>query len=211
MLYNVLLVVIAVLLFGFIIFIHELGHFVTAKLSGIRVHEFAIGMGPTLFHFGKGETKYALRLLPIGGFCAMEGEDEESDDSHAFCNKPVWKRILVVVMGAVMNVLLGIVLMMVLLGQKSDFTSTTIAKFYPNSATESAGLKVNDQFYSINGYRTYTDKDISFALATADPNSMSFQVVRDGKTISFNHVKLNSTVNNGKKIVTLDFMVLPIK
>ncbi|MBS6236361.1 MAG: site-2 protease family protein, partial [Clostridiales bacterium] len=77
---QVLLVIIAVLLFGFIIFIHEFGHFMTAKLSGIRVNEFAIGMGPTLFRFQKGETTYALRLLPIGGFCAMEGEDEDSDD-----------------------------------------------------------------------------------------------------------------------------------
>lgn len=210
MLINVLLVVIAILLFGVIIFIHELGHFVTAKLSGIRVHEFAIGMGPTLFHFGKGETKYSLRLLPIGGFCAMEGEDEHSDDSHAFCNKPVWKRILVVIMGAVMNILLGIVLMMIILGQRTAFSSTTIAEFESNAATQSAGLQVKDQFYSINNYRTYTDGDISFALATANPNSVDVQVVRDGKKLTFNHIKLNSVKNNGKNIVSLDFKVYRI-
>ena len=83
---QVLLIVIAVLLFGFIIFIHEFGHFFTAKLSGIRVNEFSIGMGPKLLQFGKKETKYSLRLLPIGGYCAMEGEDEESDDERAFGN-----------------------------------------------------------------------------------------------------------------------------
>ncbi len=103
---NILLGIIAVLLFGLIIFLHELGHFVTAKLSGIRVNEFALGMGPTIFHFERGETKYALRLFPIGGFCAMEGEDEESDDERAFGNKPVWKRILVVAAGAIMNLVL---------------------------------------------------------------------------------------------------------
>ncbi|HEX3038505.1 MAG TPA: M50 family metallopeptidase [Oscillospiraceae bacterium] len=207
MLINVILVVLAILLFGFIIFIHEFGHFITAKLSGIRVNEFAIGMGPTLFHFGKGETKYSLRLLPIGGFCAMEGEDEHSDDEHSFTSKPVWKRMLVVVMGAVMNVLLGIILMMIILGQRPAFSSTTIAEFSPNAATQSAGLKVKDQFYSINGYRTYTDSDISFALATADPKSIDMQVIRDGKKLTFNNIKLNSTKNNGKNIVSLDFKV----
>lgn len=211
MLVNILLVIIAVILFGFIVFIHELGHFMMAKFSGIRVNEFAIGMGPTLFHFGKGETKYSLRLLPIGGFCAMEGEDESSDDEGSFNHKPVWKKMLVVVMGAVMNVVLGIILMIIILGQQQAFCSTTIAKFSQHAATQSAGLKVNDQFYSINGYRTYSDKDISFALATADPKSVDVEVVRDGKKIAINNIKLNSTQNKGKKIVSLDFNVSPIE
>lgn len=115
---NILLGIIAVLLFGLIIFLHELGHFVTAKLSGIRVNEFALGMGPTIFHFERGETKYALRLFPIGGFCAMEGEDEESDDERAFGNKPVWKRILVVAAGAIMNLVLGLLLMAIIVVQQ---------------------------------------------------------------------------------------------
>lgn len=86
---TVLLILIAVLLFGLIIFVHEFGHFITAKAMGVKVNEFAIGMGPTLFKFQKGETKYALRLFPIGGFCAMEGEDEASEDARAFGNKKV--------------------------------------------------------------------------------------------------------------------------
>ena len=108
---NILLIIFAVLLFEFIILSHEFGHFITAKLSGIRVNEFALGMGPKLIHFKRGETEYSLRAFPIGGFCAMEGEDESSDDPRAFGNKAVWKRILVVVAGAVMNILLGVVLM----------------------------------------------------------------------------------------------------
>ena len=98
---TVLLILIAILLFGLIVFVHEFGHFFTAKLAGIKVNEFAIGMGPKLIRFGKGETKYSLRLFPIGGFCAMEGEDEASEDARAFGNKPVWKRMIVVVAGAV--------------------------------------------------------------------------------------------------------------
>ena len=192
------------------IFIHEFGHFFTAKLSGIRVNEFAIGMGPTLFHFQRGETKYSLRLLPIGGFCAMEGEDEESSDNRAFNQKPVWKRFLVVVMGAVMNMFLGLVLMMILLGQESAFNSTTISQFYPGSALESAGLKTGDEFVSVDGYRIIGDKDLSFALATADPASVDIEVLRDGKLITYNNVKFNSESVDGKNVVTLDFYVQPI-
>lgn len=193
------------------IFIHEFGHFFTAKLSGIRVNEFAIGMGPTLVHFQRGETKYSLRALPIGGFCAMEGEDEESSDDRAFNHKPVWKRFLVVAMGAVMNVLLGIVLMMILLGQESALNSTTISQFYPGSALEKAGLMAGDEFISVDGYRIFGDKDLSFALSTADPESVDIKVRRDGKPVAFDNVKFNSRSVEGKKVVTLDFYVQPIR
>jgi len=205
-----LLTVIAILLFGFIIFIHEFGHFFMAKLSGIRVNEFAIGMGPTLFHFQKGETKYALRLLPIGGFCAMEGEDGESEDSGAFNKKPVWKRILVVVMGAVMNIVLGLVLMMVILGQQPAFGSTTIAEFTPNAATQAAGLKTGDKITSVDGYRVYGDRDISFALSTANPEKVDIEVDRGGQWMSFQDVKFNTQEYNGKKILSIDFKVQAI-
>lgn len=211
MIINVLLVLIAVLLFGLIVFIHEFGHFFTAKLSGIRVNEFAIGMGPTLFHFGKGETQYSLRLFPIGGFCAMEGEDGESEDEEgAFYKKPVWKRIVVVVAGAVMNILFGIVLMMIILGQQPAFSSTTIAQFTENSALENAGLRVGDQFYAVDGYRVFTDRDLSFAIGTANPDDADFEVVRGGKRLAFHDVRMSTRENNGRKIVALDFYVQAI-
>lgn len=149
----VLKILIAILVFGLIIFVHELGHFLVAKLMGVKVNEFAMGMGPKLFSFGRGETTYSLRLLPIGGFCAMEGEDaagagevklkEEgeaagdtvldtgepaapaivsgeaetpSKDPRAFCNKKVWRRVLIVIAGATMNLILGFVLMIIYYG-----------------------------------------------------------------------------------------------
>lgn len=182
-----------------------------AKLSGIKVNEFAIGMGPTLFHFGKGETKYSLRLFPIGGFCAMEGEDEDSSDNRAFNNRPVWKRILVVVMGAVMNMVLGLILMMIILAQQPAFSSTTIAKFTEHSALQSAGLKVGDEFTNIDGYKIHGDRDLNFALATANPDSIDIQVRRNDKSLNFDNVKLNSKEMDGKKILMLDFYVKPIK
>ena len=192
------------------IFIHEFGHFFTAKMCGVRINEFAIGMGPTLFHTQKGDTKYSLRLLPIGGFCAMEGEDENSDDTHAFNKKPVWQKMLIVVMGAVMNIVLGLVLMMILLGQQSAFNSTTIAAFTKNSAFQAAGMRIGDKFVSVDHYHISGDKDLSFALATANPSSVDIAVKRDNKTLTFNDVKLHSQTVSGKKYVSLDFYVAPI-
>ena len=193
------------------IFIHEFGHFFTAKLCGIRVNEFALGMGPTLFHFQGKETKYSLRLLPIGGFCAMEGEDRESADESSFTRKPVWKRFLVVVMGAVMNILLGLALMMILLGQESSFSSTTISQFTKDSALQQAGLRRGDKFLSVDHYRIDGDRDLSFALATANPDSVDVEVLRDGKPVMFPDIKFASRTVEGKKYLTLDFYVMPIE
>lgn len=205
------MILIAILFFGFMVFIHEFGHFFMAKLCGIRVNEFALGMGPTLFHKQGKETRYSLRLLPIGGFCAMEGEDQESADERSFFRKPVWKRFLVIVMGAVMNILFGLVLMMIILGQEAAFSSTTISQFEPNSALQAAGLQRGDEFVSVDHYRIYGDRDLSFALATANPDSVDLQVVRDGKLLNFDDVKFNSRTAEGKKYLSLDFYVMPIE
>ena len=87
---GIILIIIGVLLFELMIFLHELGHFLTAKACGVKVNEFALGMGPKLLKFQKGETLYSLRAFPIGGFCSMEGEDDDSDDERAFGKKRVW-------------------------------------------------------------------------------------------------------------------------
>ena len=107
-------IIIAVLFFGILVGIHEFGHFSVAKLCGIRVEEFAIGMGPAIFQKQKGETLYSLRCVPFGGYCAMTGEDGESEDPRAFVNQKVWKRLLVLVAGAFMNFLLGFVIVFIL-------------------------------------------------------------------------------------------------
>jgi len=214
----ILLIIIGVLLFCLSILIHEAGHFFTAKACKIRVDEFSIGMGPRLAHVHKGDTDYSLRALPIGGFCAMPGEDGQDEngnpcvDPHAFCNKPKWQRFLVLIMGGLMNILLGLVLMAILLGQETAFASTTISKFSSHSATQSAGLQVGDHFTSINGYKVRTDKDLMFALALANPNSVEIQVKRAGKAITLSNVKLNTAIaSNGKQTTQLDFYVQPIK
>ena len=204
------LIVIGVLLFGFVIFFHELGHFLLAKASGVRVNEFALGMGPKLFGFQKGETQYALRLLPIGGYCAMEGEDEESGDPGSFGGKPVWKRILVVAAGAVFNIILGFFLMLVILGQEDVFATTTISKFADGSALEAAGAQVGDTIVEIDGYAVYTDRDLSFALALADPAAVTMEVKRDGQKVDLGTFALHTqTLEDGSQAVSLDFYVQP--
>ena len=134
---TLLTVVIAVVLFMLVILIHELGHFLFAKLFKVRVNEFAIGMGPRLFGWCKGETDYSVRLIPIGGYCAMEGEDEESSDERAFNRAKVWKRILIVIAGAVFNIILGFIFMVIIQGQQDLYASNLITGFYPSAVSAS--------------------------------------------------------------------------
>ncbi len=160
------LIIIAVLLFELIIFFHEGGHFITAKLSGIKVNEFALGMGPKIFSFKRKETTYSLRLFPIGGFCAMEGEDEESDNPRAFNNAKIYKRMIVIVAGALMNIILGLIFMGILLAPSKYFTTTEISAFSPKSYSANSGLMIGDKLISVDGYKVHNSLDISYALST---------------------------------------------
>lgn len=160
------LVIIGILLFELIIFSHEFGHFITAKKSGVKVNEFSLGMGPKIFGFKKGETDYSLRLLPLGGFCAMEGEDEESPEPRAFNNAKIWKRMIIIIAGAVMNIILGFIMMFAYTVQADNYASTTVNGFYPNSVSANCGLKVGDQITEINDYSVWNSRDLQFAMAT---------------------------------------------
>lgn len=204
-----LLIVIGVLLFGFVIFFHELGHFLLAKAAKIQVNEFSIGMGPKLWGFRKGETLYTLRLLPIGGFCAMEGEDEDSGSPAAFGSKPVWRRILVVAAGGVFNVVLGFVLMGLTLIPQEVFATTKISKFAENSALEAAGAQVGDVITAIDGYAVYSDRDMSFGMALANPDAVSITVSREGQRIDLGPFSMAYQTVSGRRVVTPDFYVQP--
>lgn len=174
---TIALILIGVLLFELIIFIHEFGHFITAKKSGIKVNEFSLGMGPKIFSFGKGETKYSLRIFPIGGFCAMEGEDEESPEPRAFNNAKVWKRMIVVIAGAVMNIILGFVLMFVVVVQQDAYFSTEVQSFPATSFSSCTGLQSGDVIKEINGYGISTSMDFNYPISTAELKTV------DGSTL----------------------------
>ena len=167
-------------------------------------------MGPALWKKEKGETLYSIRALPIGGYCAMEGEDEQSADPRAFGGKPVWKRFLVVAAGGIFNIILGFFLMMIVLGQQQVFATTQISQFTEGSALQAAGAQVGDRIVEVDGYAIYTDRDLSFALALADPDGVSMVVEREGQRVDLGTFPLHSqTLEDGTRTVSLDFYVEP--
>lgn len=204
---SVLPYVIAILLFLILIIIHEFGHFIAAKLLGVRVNEFAIGFGPKLLKWGKGETKYAVNLIPLGGYCAMEGEDEASSDQHAFCNKKPWRRFLIVVMGAVFNLILGLVLVSITLIPQKRFTTTTIDSFHENAISVQYGLQQGDKIINVDGRKIFTTYDLSYAFSNVDDNQIDITVKRDGKQVQLNNVKFVSEKIEGINYLTVDFYV----
>ncbi len=209
---TILTVIAAILCFGIIIMIHEAGHFFVAKKSGIRVLEFSIGMGPAIFSKQKGETKYSLRALPIGGYCAMEGEDENSDDPRAFRKAPVWKRMLVTVAGATMNLILGLILIIATVGLDTAIYSTTVADFFTDAdgsdvSTSSQWLQEGDRFLRINGLKIFTAQDISYALQNDDCDTFTVVVEREGEEVTLENVQFLNKKTNG----LLDFRVYGLK
>ncbi len=203
-------VLLTVLIFGLIIFIHELGHFLTAKATKIKVNEFALGMGPALFHFTRGETKYALRLFPIGGYVNMEGENEDSEDDRSFGHRPVWCRVLVVVAGAVMNLVLGFIIVLIITANQSAVASTKIAVF-DNQATSNTVLKENDEILRINGSRVRIDYDIIFSLVRDTDGKADFVVRRDGEVVTLNDVPFPVQKTTQGQTIRLDFKVFPVE
>jgi len=196
-----------VLMLGVMIFFHELGHFITAKLSGIKVNEFALGMGPKIFGKKKGDTQYSLRLLPVGGFVAMEGEDAESDDENSYMKKPKWKRAIVLVAGATMNIILGLIILGGLTCS-SELIGTRVIAGFKEGATSNAVLQQNDEIKKINGHRVGIDNDIVFELVRDEDGMVDFTVVHDGETIELKEVPFQmTTAEDGTRAITLDFSV----
>ena len=196
-------ILITILIFAVIIFIHECGHFAAAKLCKVRVNEFALGMGPTLFHFGKGETRYALRLFPIGGFVSMEGEDGGSGDPRAFCNQKVWKRILIVCAGAFMNLVLGFIVVLLTTIPSDRLPSMTVAQFYENASTEAAGLQAGDEILRVNGRSIWVDSDLIYTLSTDEDGVVDMVVRRDGEKVELSDVAFTTQDGN----LVIDFTV----
>ncbi len=142
-------ILVAFIVFGLLVIFHELGHFAVAKFVGIKVHEFAIGMGPRLLKVKKRETEYSLRILPIGGYVKMEGEDEASSDAGSFNNKPIWARMAVLIAGPFMNFVLAILLFSMIF-YSLGFPTTVIDRVTPGFPAEQVGLRSGDQIIAIN-------------------------------------------------------------
>ncbi len=195
---------ITVIVFGVLIFVHELGHFLAARIFGVRVNEFAIGMGPKLFsHRGKKSgTLYTLRLLPIGGYNSMEGEDEESSSEDSFCAKPVWQRMIIIVSGALMNILLGFIIMSVIVLTTKNYASNVIDVFVKSEGmteypTEYGGLKSGDKIIKINGDRVHIADEVSYAIFNEGGAPVNVTVIRNGEKKVIENVAFPTAESGG--------------
>ena len=178
-------IVIALLIFGCLILIHEFGHYSMARVFRVGIKEFAIGMGPKIISKTSKKTgiAYSLRLLPIGGYVSMEGEDESSERADALNNKPVWQRFIVMVAGSVMNLLLGILLTCLFVGASDALYNTTVTQFVENAYTAADGLKEGDTILAIDGKKVYTLYDLSYTIMHDATEPVDVTVRRSGETI----------------------------
>ncbi len=203
-------IIFAILFFGLIIISHELGHFSLARLFKVKINEFSIGMGPAILKKKGKETQYSLRLLPIGGFVSMEGEDEDSKDERAFCNKPVWQRFLIVMAGAVINIILGMVLLAVLISQQNLVGTTQIHSFKEGSQLEASGLQPKDVIKEINGRHVFSDNDISYLMFTDEDGKMDFVVERNGEKKEIKNVSFTTVEENGETRIVYDMTIVGV-
>lgn len=178
-------IIYAILIFCFLIFVHELGHFTVAKCCGVKVNEFAVGMGPAFFKKQRGETLYSLRVFPIGGFCAMEGEDEDSEDPRAFNNKPAWQRACVLIAGSFMNFITCVVLLIIIAFYLGTAT-TTIDSIEKDSPAAAAGFKAGDEIVAVDGERTDEWQDVITFIGDSKADEAAVTVNRDGSEILLN-------------------------
>ena len=177
-------ILIAILVFGILIFVHELGHFLSAKALGVQVNEFSVCMGPAIWKKQKGETLYALRCIPIGGYCAMEGEDEESENPRAFTSQPWWKRLIILLAGSFMNFVAGLLVVVILYSGAQGFSTPRISDFFEGCPLQSeSGLQEGDELYKIDGRRVFTYSDVGMLLGRNDTGVYDLVVRRDGKLV----------------------------
>lgn len=198
----------AIFLFGILIAIHEFGHFSFAKLFKVKVNEFALGMGPKIFSKKKGDTAYSLRLFPIGGFVSMEGEDEESADEGAFNKKPAWQRFIIIAAGAILNLLLGILVVGICLSFSDLVGTREVHSFAENATSQVTGLQVGDEILEINNTPIYSFKGISFNLVRDTDNEIDMVVRRNGEKVELKDVEFAQFEFEGKKYIKQDFIIV---
>lgn len=180
-------IIYAIIIFCLLIFVHELEHFIAAKLCGVKVNAFAVGMGPAFWKKQKGETEYSLRIFPVGGFCAMEGEDEESEDERAFNKKPAWQRAIVLAAGSFMNLLTAIILMIIIAFWQGEATNT-IETVIDGSPAFEAGIKAGDEVLFIDEAKIEEWSDLQSAVGENQGEPVQVTVLRDGQELEFSAI-----------------------
>ena len=190
----------AIVLFSALIFVHELGHFIAAKASGVRVNEFAMFMGPAIFKKKVGDTVYSLRCIPIGGFCAMEGEDEDTDDPHSFQKAAWWKRLIILVAGSFMNLVAGFLIFAVLFAPQERFNVPVIGSVEPGcTIVREDGLHIGDEFIQVDGEKIYIQSDVSLLLQLNPGEKHDVVVKRNGEKLVFEDYQMETHLFPGEE------------
>lgn len=194
---TIVYILAAILMFGVLIALHELGHFLAAKACGVQVNEFSIGMGPALFSRKKGETQYSLRALPVGGYCAMEGEDDSSDNPRAINRQGYWKQLIIFVAGSFSNFLTGFLILLALYSGAQGFYVPTVAGVAPEfTAAGGETLQTGDVLWAINGERIYASGDVPLLMRLADAEqALSVTVLREGERVSLTGIPYQTCTN----------------
>ncbi len=202
-------IIIAILAFGMLVIVHEFGHFITAKRGGVQVNEFWVGMGPTLVSKEWHGTKYRLNLLPFGGACVMEGEDGESESEHSFGKASLPRRMLIVSAGALMNFLVGFLIVLASLqpnGPGGGYVVSRLESVNPGS-TAAGSLLPGDEILKVDGYHILMRDDFETALSRGSDREYEVVVRRDGKKVKLPQVRLEAVLEgeNGRKLIGLTF------
>ncbi len=211
---TVTTIFIAVLVFGLLILIHELGHYIFARIFNVRIFEFSIGMGPKLLKYTSKKTgiTYAISAIPFGGYVAMAGEDGESDDPNSFDKKPAWQRFIITAAGAAVNIVAGFIVM-IIFTVMVDIGGTTVGKFVPMEQTgftvssEESGLKVGDTITRVNGKRVDISDELFYEITRSGHKPVSLAVIRDGEEITLNNVVFPTVEGQGQVFGSRDFLV----
>ncbi len=193
-------VILALLLFSLLIFVHEFGHFIAARIFGVTVREFAIGMGPRIIKHTskKSGVCYALKLFPIGGSVSMVGEDEAADDPGAFNKKEPWKRLIILISGAAMNLLLGFLIMTVLVLFAKGLYSAKITRFHSeNAQTYASGLQIGDDIVRVDGKYVHTKADLVYTVQRYGAEPLDITVIRNGERVKVENVIFPLTAVGG--------------
>ena len=208
-------IILAILAFGMLVIVHEFGHFITAKRGGVQVNEFWIGMGPTILKKEHNGTLYCLKALPFGGACVMEGEDEESESAHAFGNASLPRRMLIVAAGALMNFLVGFLIVLAVIqpnGPNGGYIVSTLDSVDPASTAAAAGgLQAGDEILEVDGYNILLRSDFEMALSRGADTTYEIVVRRDGEKVTLPAVVLEATIEgeDGRKMIGLTFAEQP--
>ena len=206
-------VITAILVFSFLIFIHEFGHYIFARIFKVSITEFSIGMGPKLVWYDSKKTgiRYALSAIPIGGYVAMVGEDGESDDPNAFNKKPAWQRLIITVAGAVINIIAGLIAM-IIFASVADFGGTTVTGFANlENATSSQeyGIELGDEIIRVDGKRVKTADALFYEIMRNGNKPLDLTIIRNGEEMILEDVSFPILTESGQTFGYMDFSVNP--